>query len=85
MAFQDTEIIVQQMIEDFSHESDERRKDKNLLEWRAKLASEPHFFQPFQIDMIVREVRESSTNDSLQPGWFEWNNAAMSLMSRPRQ
>ena len=85
MALQEIEMIVQHMIGDFSHEPNEHRKDKVLLEWREKLASEPHFFQPFQIDVIVREVRESSTNSSLQPGRFERNNAAMSLMSRPRQ
>ena len=31
---------------------------KVLMEWRAKLEKEPSLLQPFQIDEIVREVRQ---------------------------
>jgi hypothetical protein len=29
-----------------------------LMGWRVKLEKEPHLLQPFQIDEIVREVRQ---------------------------
>ena len=36
--------------------------DKVLMKWRAKLEKEPTLLQPFQIDEIVREVRQRLSN-----------------------
>ena len=35
-----------------------KRTDKILLAWRVKLEKEPTLLQPFQIDEIIREVRQ---------------------------
>jgi hypothetical protein len=65
MTLQTREMIVQQITDDFDHAT-ESRKDRVLLGWRVTLANEPHLCQPFQIDDIVREVREKRTSSSLQ-------------------
>ena len=57
MQFQDSELIIQQILDDFAKVPNEGRKDKKLNEWRAKLEKEPNLLKPFQIDKIVREVR----------------------------
>ena len=38
-------------------------KQKVLDDWRAKLQEEPTQLQPYQIDMIVREVRRRLKDD----------------------
>ena len=56
MRLQEWEVTIQQMVDECSN--DEKGADKVLMEWRAKLEKGPTLLQPFQIDGIVREVRE---------------------------
>ena len=62
----DWEPTIQQMIDESNHEPTESRKNKVLIEWRAKLKKEPTSLQPQHIDEIVREVRRriGSTDQS---------------------
>ena len=84
MKLQDQEPTVQQMIEDSNREPKESGKFRVLMEWRAKLAQEPHLLQPFQIDEIVREVRKRLTSVSLPPSSaFPGTTSLMSPMSSP--
>jgi hypothetical protein len=68
MKLHDWELTIQQIIEESNHEPKESGKSRLLMEWRAKLAREPHLLQPYQIDEIVREIRKRLTSSSLQPG-----------------
>ena len=67
MKLRDWEQTIVQIVEQCNHETKESGKSRVLMDWRAKLAQEPHVLQPFQIDEIVREVRKRLTNASLQP------------------
>lgn len=67
MKLPDWELTIQQIIDESNHEPKESGKSRVLMQWRAKLAREPHLLQPFQIDEIVREVRKRLTSVSLQP------------------
>ena len=67
MKLHDWELTIQQIIEESNHEPKESGKSRVLMEWRAKLAQEPHRLQPFQIDEIVREVRKRLPSNTLQP------------------
>ena len=67
MKLRDWEQTVQQVIEESNHEPKESGKSRVLMQWRAKLAQEPHLLEPFQIDEIVREVRKRLTSVSPQP------------------
>lgn len=58
MRLQQWEATIQQMVEECNLEPKDSGKYKVLTAWRAKLAMEPHRLQPFQIDEIVRKVRE---------------------------
>ncbi len=60
MRFQKWEVTIQEIVDECNHE--EKRSDKVLMDWRAKLAKEPTLLQPFQIDEIVREVRQRLSN-----------------------
>lgn len=62
MQFEDLELIVQQILDEFAQEPNDIRKDKILNEWRVKLEKEPNLLMPFQIDKIVREVRRRLGN-----------------------
>jgi hypothetical protein len=66
MKLRDWEQTVQQVIEESNHEPKESGKSRVLMQWRAKLAQEPHLLEPFQIDEIVREVRKRLTSISPQ-------------------
>jgi len=66
MKLQDWEASIQQMIADSNQQPRESGQSRVLMEWRAKLAQEPHLLQPFQIDEIVREVRRRLTSVSLR-------------------
>ena len=57
MTLQKRNEIVQLIVRDSNHEPKESGKHKVLMDWRAKLAKEPHLLQLYQIDEIVREVR----------------------------
>jgi hypothetical protein len=65
MKLHDWEQTIRQLIEDSNHEPKESGKSRVLMEWRAKLAREPHLLQPYQIDEIVREVRKRLTSVSV--------------------
>ena len=67
MKLHDWEQTIQQIIDESNREPKESGKSRQLMEWRTKLAREPHLLQPFQIDEIVREVRKRLTDVSLQP------------------
>ena len=55
MRLEEWEVTIQNIIDECNQK--QKRADKVLLEWRAKLEKEPTLLQPFQIDEIVREVR----------------------------
>ena len=56
MRLQDWEATIQTIANECNRDLD--RTNKILMAWRAKLEKEPHLLQPFQIDQIVREVRQ---------------------------
>jgi len=62
MRLQEWEVTIQRIIDEFNHEESKRGKDSTLLKWRAKLEKEPTLLQPFQIDEIIREVRQRLSN-----------------------
>ncbi len=47
---------IQEIMDECGHE--QKRADGILTAWRAKLEKEPTLLQPFQIDEIIREVRD---------------------------
>jgi hypothetical protein len=55
MRLQEWELTIQEIVDECNHE--EKRSDRILTKWRAKLEKEPSLLQPFQIDEIIREVR----------------------------
>lgn len=55
MRLEEWEVTIQKIIDECNHK--QKREDRVLLEWRAKLEKEPTLLRPFQIDEIVREVR----------------------------
>ena len=56
MRLQEWEVTIQEIIDECNH--DQKGAGKVLIAWRAKLEKEPILLQPFQIDEIVREVRQ---------------------------
>ena len=64
MARDKWETIIQRIVDESNHEQKEAGKHRILVEWRAKLEKEPTLLQPFQIDEIVREVRQRLNADS---------------------
>ncbi len=60
MRLQEWEVTIQKIIDECNHE--QTRVDTVLKAWRAKLEKEPTLLQPFQIDKIVREVRQRLSN-----------------------
>ncbi|MHB0956910.1 MAG: hypothetical protein ACYC6N_17775 [Pirellulaceae bacterium] len=66
MKLRDWEVTIQTVIEESNHEPKESGKYRVLTHWRAKLSQEPHLLQPYQIDEIVREVRNRLTNVARQ-------------------
>jgi hypothetical protein len=55
MRLDEWEVTIQKITDECSR--NQKRSVKVLMEWRAKLETEPSLLQPFQIDEIVREVR----------------------------
>ena len=43
---------------------EQKRTDRILVAWRVKLEKEPTLLKPYQIDEIMREVRERLGNSS---------------------
>jgi len=56
MRLQEWEVTIQEIIDECNHE--QKGTDTVLLAWRAKLEKEPTLLKPFQIDEIIREVRQ---------------------------
>ena len=56
MRLQDWEATIQTIANECNRDLD--RANKILMAWRVTLEREPHLLQPFQIDQIVREVRQ---------------------------
>ena len=56
MRLKEWEVTIQKIIDECNQEQE--RADRVLVEWRAKLEKEPTLLQPFQIDEIVRAVRD---------------------------
>ena len=56
MRLQDWEVTIQTIADECNRVC--TGADKVLMAWRVKLAKEPNLLQPFQIDGIVREVRQ---------------------------
>ena len=55
------ETTIQQIVDESNAEPKESGKQKILTGWRLKLEKEPTSLPPFQIDHIVREVRQRLT------------------------
>ena len=62
MRLQEWEATIQEITVECTH--DQKGAGKVLIVWRAKLEKEPTLLQPFQIDEIVREVRQRLKADS---------------------
>lgn len=67
MNLRNWEVIIQKVLEEFNRQPKEPGQYRVLVEWRAKLAREPHLLEPHQIDAIVREVRKRSTSVVQRP------------------
>jgi hypothetical protein len=62
MHLQDWEGTIQKIIAECGNEQE--KPAKILMAWRAKLEKEPTLLQPYQIDEIIREVRQRLNNPS---------------------
>ena len=62
MRLEEWEVTIQKIIDECNDE--QKRTDWVLKEWRVKLEKEPTLLPPFQIDEIVREVRQRLNTDS---------------------
>lgn len=60
MRLQEWDGTVQTIIAECGHE--QKKADRILMAWRAKLEKEPTSLQPFQIDEIIREARGRLSN-----------------------
>ncbi len=56
MRLQDWEATIQTIANECNRDLD--GANKILIAWRVRLEKEPDSLQPFQIDQIVREVRQ---------------------------
>ena len=56
MRLQDWEATIQTIANECNRDLD--GTNMILMGWRVKLEKEPNLLQPFQIDQIVREVRQ---------------------------
>jgi len=62
MRLQEWEATIEEITVECTH--GQKGAGKVLMAWRAKLENEPNLLQPFQIDKIVREVRQRLNTDS---------------------
>ncbi len=60
MRLQDWEVTIQKIVDECNYK--QTRVDTVLMVWRAKLEKEPTLLQPYQIDELVREVRQRLSN-----------------------
>ena len=58
MRLQEWEVTIPEIIDECNHERKGRDEYRFLMKWRAKLEKEPTLLQPFQIDEIMREVKQ---------------------------
>jgi len=56
MRFEDWKATTQTIVNECNRDLD--RANKILMAWRKTLEKEPHLLQPYQIDQLVREVRQ---------------------------
>jgi hypothetical protein len=54
---EDWETTIQQIVGEIRQAPKRSAKQKVIDSWRAKLEKEPPHLQPFQIDVIIREVQ----------------------------
>jgi hypothetical protein len=64
MRLQEWEVTIQEIVDECNRGQKGRGKGGILTKWRAKLEKKPTLLQPFQIDQIVREVRQRLSTDS---------------------
>jgi len=64
MRLQDWEVTIQEIVDECNHDQKESSENRILTKWRAKLEKEPTLLKPFQIDQIVRVVRQRLSTDS---------------------
>ena len=64
MRLDEWEVTIQKMIDECNHDQKERSEERIFKKWRVKLEQEPTLLKPFQIDVIVRAVRERLNNAS---------------------
>ncbi len=64
MRLQEWEQTIQEIIDECNQGQKETGEDRILMRWREKLEKEPPLLQPFQIDEIMREVRQRLSNAS---------------------
>ena len=64
MRLQEWEVTIQEIVDECNHDQKERNESRILTKWRAKLGKEPTLLKPFQIDQIVRVVRQRLSTDS---------------------
>ena len=62
MQLQEWEETIQEMVDECNHKQREMGESNILMNWRAKLEKEPTLLEPFQIDEIIREVRQRLSN-----------------------
>ena len=60
--FKEWEGTIQEIMDECNQE--QKGADRILMAWRVKLEKEPTLLQPYQIDEIVREVRQRLNNPS---------------------
>ena len=59
----DWESTVEKIVTESNQALKQSGKQKVLDDWRAQLQKEPTLLQPFQIDVIVREVQRRLESD----------------------
>jgi hypothetical protein len=65
MLLEEIEVTIQKIVDECDHKRG--RPDSVLKEWRARLEKEPTLLAPFQIDKIMRAVRDRlETNGNSQ-------------------
>jgi hypothetical protein len=58
MSLHEWEVTIQEIVDECNHDQKVGSENRILSKWRAKLEKEPTLLKPFQIDQIVREVRQ---------------------------
>jgi hypothetical protein len=62
MRLQEWEGTIREIAEECNQ--GQRAVDRIMMAWRAKLEKEPALLRPYQIDEIIREVRQRLSNPS---------------------